>query len=64
MGNVVTHNTTTARKYFFHVLKTAGNKPFIRIDRAAINAGLERRAKTSAQARHFLDAMRGVFNGP
>jgi integrase len=46
---------------FRQVLNTAGSKPFIRIDSVTINAGLERRAKTPAQARHFLDAMRGVF---
>jgi integrase len=48
-------------RIFRHVLETAGNKPFIRISTAVINAGLERRAKTPGQARHFLDAMRGVF---
>jgi integrase len=46
---------------FLHVLETAGDKPFVKINTAAINAGLERRAKTPFQARHFLDAMRGVF---
>jgi len=46
---------------FRHVLETAGNKPFIAINTATINHGLERRSATPAQARHFLDAMRGVF---
>ena len=48
-------------RIFRHVLETAGNKPFIRINTAVINDGLERRATTPAQARNFLDAMRGVF---
>ena len=59
-----TLSLTTRRQrenIFRHVLETAGEKPFVRIDSATINAGLERRAKTPAQARHFLDAMRGVF---
>ena len=46
---------------FLHVIETAGDKPFVRIDAVTINAGLERRAKTPAQARHFLDTMRGLF---
>jgi len=46
---------------FRHALETAGNKPFIRINTAVINDGLERRATTPAQARNFLDAMRGIF---
>src|SRR5262245_45812532 len=36
---------------FHHVLETAGDKPFTKIDGAAIAAGRERRAKTPAQAR-------------
>jgi integrase len=43
------------------VLKTAGTEPLGRIDRKAIIAGRERRAKTPFQARHFLDTMRGFF---
>src|SRR6516225_5851473 len=46
---------------FRHVLETAGDKPFARIDAVAINAGIERRAKTPAQAHHFLETMRGLF---
>jgi integrase len=46
---------------FVHVLETAGTKPFTAITTATINQALERRAATPAQARHFLDAMRGVF---
>jgi integrase len=46
---------------FLHVLETAGDKPFARIDTAAVITGRERRASTPAQARNFLDAMRGLF---
>jgi integrase len=47
---------------FRRVLESPGSKPFAKIDALAINAGIERRAKTSAsQARHFLIAMRGLF---
>ena len=46
---------------FLHVLETAGDKPFAKVDTAVIMAGRERRARTPNQARHFLDAMRGLF---
>lgn len=46
---------------FLHVIKTAGEKPVARIDTATIIAGRERRAHTPAQARNFLDAVRGLF---
>jgi integrase len=46
---------------FLHVIASAGDKPFARISPEVIEAGRERRAKTPAQARHFLDAMRGLF---
>jgi integrase len=46
---------------FLHVLWTAGDKPFVKIDSAAVIAGRDRRASTPAQARNFLDAMRGLF---
>jgi integrase len=46
---------------FLHVLETAGDQPFGKITRATIVAGRERRASTPAQARNFLDAMRGLF---
>jgi plasmid stabilization system protein ParE len=57
-------SATTRRQreaIFLHVLESAGTKPFIRIDTATINAGLERRAGTPSAARHFLDSLRGVF---
>lgn len=46
---------------FLHVKETAGTTAYARIDRAAIVAGRERRRDTPAQARNFLDAMRGLF---
>jgi integrase len=46
---------------FRQVVRLAGAQPFARITRAAIVAGRDRRAHTPAQARNFLDAMRGLF---
>jgi integrase len=46
---------------FTHVLETAGKQPFAKITTATIMAGRDRRANTPFQARHFLDAMRGLF---
>lgn len=46
---------------FTNVLKTAGTKPYGQIERATIASGRDRRAQTPAQARHFLNAMRGLF---
>ncbi len=46
---------------FRHVLETARGQPLSRITTATIIAGRDRRANTPAQARHFLDAMRGLF---
>lgn len=46
---------------FKNVLSTAGDQPFGKITKATIIAGRERRASTPDQARHFLDAMRGLF---
>jgi hypothetical protein len=46
---------------FAGVAVTAGTEPYSRITRATIEAGRDRRAKTPHQARHFLDAMRGLF---
>jgi integrase len=44
-----------------HVLKQSGDKPYGAITGEHIIAGRERRAKTPAQARNFLDAMRALF---
>jgi integrase len=46
---------------FTHLIETAGIQPIARISTATIAAGRERRSKTPHQARHFLDAMRGLF---
>jgi integrase len=46
---------------FKHVLETAGEQSFLKITERTILAGKERRASTPAQARNFLDAMRGLF---
>src|SRR5262245_41084911 len=46
---------------FRQVIETAGGQPFTRIDQATMIAGRDRRAHTPNQARHFLDALRGLF---
>jgi len=46
---------------FEQVVQSAGDQPFTKITTSTIMAGRERRAKTPAQARNFLDAMRGLF---
>jgi site-specific recombinase XerD len=44
-----------------HVLKESGTKPYIAIQSQHIQGGLDRRAKTPAAARNFLDTMKGLF---
>jgi integrase len=46
---------------FRHVIESAGDQPYAKVTQATIIAGRERRASTPSQARHFLDAMRGLF---
>lgn len=46
---------------FKEVLLSAGTSPYSEITKATIAAGRDRRAGTPAQARHFLQAMRGLF---
>jgi len=46
---------------FKQVVETAGHEPYARIIQTTILAGKERRAHTPHQARHLLDAMRGLF---
>jgi integrase len=46
---------------FKHVEENAGDKPYKAITRKIIIASREERAETPAQARNFLDAMRGLF---
>lgn len=43
------------------VIAASGNVPYARITKADIEGGRERRAATPHQARHFLDAMRGLL---
>jgi integrase len=47
--------------HFKQVIKTAGAQQIRRITSDVIVAGRDRRAGTPAQARNFLDAMRGLF---
>ncbi len=46
---------------FKHVIAKAGERPFVQITTQVIIAGREKRKDTPAQARHFLDALRGLF---
>ncbi len=46
---------------FKNIIRSAGQTPSGEITKAAIVAGRDRRAATPAQARHFLQAMRGLF---
>jgi integrase len=46
---------------FRQVAASAGREPFASITSDTIAAGRDRRARTPYQARHFLDAMRGLF---
>ena len=48
-------------KIFCQVLGSAGQQPFDRITEAHIAVGRDNRGKTPFQARHFIDAMRGLF---
>ena len=56
-----TGNRRQRENIFAHVLETAGKQPFAKITTAIIMAGRDRRANAPAQARNFLDAMRGLF---
>jgi integrase len=47
--------------HFKKVMETAGAEPIRVITQKVIIAGRDRRARTPAQARNFLDAMRGLF---
>jgi integrase len=54
--------TRRNREYHFKkVIETAGRESIRVITQKAIIAGRDRRAATPAQARNFLDAMRGLF---
>lgn len=57
-------STATRRQrdnIFKHVLAASGQEPAVKINQASIVAAKEARGKTPAQARNFLDAMRGLF---
>jgi integrase len=47
--------------HFRQVIETAGHQPVRAITQAVLIAGRDRRAATPAQARNFLDALRGLF---
>jgi hypothetical protein len=47
--------------HFKQAIETAGHQPIRAITQAIVIAGRDRRASTPAQARNFLDAMRGLF---
>lgn len=46
---------------FLKILESAGSEPIVRIDRAAVVRGRDKRATTPHQARHFVTALRGLF---
>lgn len=46
---------------FVHVLAKAGHEPFKDIEAADIVGGIDARKDTPAQARNYLDAMKGLF---
>lgn len=46
---------------FVHVMETAKHEPYAAISRRIVEQGKDRRKATPAQARNFLDAMRGLF---
>lgn len=44
-----------------HVLAASGHEPYRLVTKKSVAAGSDRRSDTPAQARNFLDAMRGIF---
>ncbi|MCC4299486.1 tyrosine-type recombinase/integrase [Aurantimonas coralicida] len=48
-------------RIFLQTIEAAGTLPYASLTRAVIVAGREKRAATPAQARTFLDALRGLF---
>lgn len=46
---------------FSHVMDASGHQPFAALERRDIEAGKDTRRETPAQARNFLDAVRGLF---
>jgi integrase len=46
---------------FRQIITASGSAPFMDVDRDAVEDGRDRRADTPFQARHYLDALRGLF---
>jgi integrase len=46
---------------FKGIVEKAGGEPYRAVSRKSVTEGRDRRSATPAQARHFLDAMRGLF---
>jgi len=44
-----------------HVLAASGMAPYLHVNEASIVAAIEKRSKTPAAARNFLDTMKGLF---
>lgn len=59
--NALSQATRRQRDNIFKQVVTISGGMTCRITAASIEAGIERRAATPAQARHFLDAMRGLY---
>lgn len=58
----ISHATRRQRANIMkHVLTESGHKPYAAIGSKSIEAGIEARSKTPAQARNFLDLMKGLF---
>jgi integrase len=60
-SNLSSATRRNRENHFKQVTKTAGHQPYRAINQAAIVAGRDRRAHTPAQARKYLDAMRGLY---
>ncbi len=59
---ILSNATRRQRENIFKgVISTAGTHPFAAVAERTIAAGRDRRGNTPAQARHFIDAMRGLF---
>jgi len=61
MDDALSSHAATARELFKRVIASAGAQPYNRITAEVIVAGRDRRTQTPDQARHFLDAMRGLY---
>jgi integrase len=55
--------TRTQREFIFlQIIAKAGNEPLRNVTRGVIARGRDERAKTPAQARHYMEAVRGLFS--